>query len=147
MNRRVLNWLLIVITFLVVAAVVAAGLAYKSKSQAERNREAAYQMVLLSYSNEFKLGSPRKSVEDYLRTNNTEFRQMCCVDSSELARRASWDDLVKIGTEAAPWFCSEKNVYIAFQFTDHEQRNGMPKAHNSDTLKAVSIYRWLEGCL
>jgi hypothetical protein len=72
---------------------------------------------------------------------------MCCVDSTETARRDSRDDLVKIGTEDAPWFCSEKNVYVAFQFTDHQQRRGMPKADDLDTLKAVSIYRWLEGCL
>ena len=86
-------------------------------------------------------------MEDYLRAKNIAFQQMCCVDSSELATRASWDDLVKVGTEPAPWFCSENNVYVAFQFTDHAQRKGVPKADNLDSLKAVTIYRWLEGCL
>jgi hypothetical protein len=146
-KKPILMRLLIVVAFLIATIIVGASLRYRSEKQAEQKRAGGYQTTLLSYSGEFKSGSTRKSVEDYLRAKNTKFQQMCCVDSTEFARRASWDDLVKIGTEGAPWFCSEKNVYVAFQFTDHAQRHGMPKADDLDTLKAVSIYRWLEGCL
>ena len=127
--------------------IVGASLRYRSQKQAQRKREEAYQMALLSYSGVLKPGSARKSVEDYFRAKNTAFQQMCCVDSTETARRASWDDLVKIGTEDAPWFCSEKTVYVAFQFSDHQQLHGVAKAHDLDTLKAVGIYCWLERCL
>jgi len=146
-KKPILLRVLIVVAFLIATIIVGAIVRYRSARQAEQKREAAYQTTLLSYSGEFKPGSTRKSVEDYLRGKNTKFQQMCCVDSTETARRASWDDLVKIGTEDAPWFCSEKNVYVAIQFTDYQQRHGMPKADDLDTLKAVSIYRWLEGCL
>ncbi len=59
------------------------------------------------------------------------------------------DDLVKIGEEEHPWFCSEHFVYVAFQFVDHVQ---VEKAFSfndddSDTLKALSIYHQLGGCL
>jgi hypothetical protein len=89
----------------------------------------------------------RKEVEDYLRTKKVEFRQMCCVDSSELSRRHSWDDLTKIGEEDAPWFCGEINVYVAFQFTDHGKQEPGWRADDRDTLRAVTVYQWAEGCL
>jgi hypothetical protein len=90
----------------------------------------------------------RKEVEHYLHTRNVEFRQTCCVDSSELSTRGSWDDLTKIGEEGHPWFCSEHNVYVAFQFTDHTKKVGVDfEADDMDTLKAITLYHWLEGCL
>ena len=73
---------------------------------------------------------------------------MCCVDAMELSKRKSWDDLTRLGEEEAPWFCSENNVYLAFQFIDgsRQQTNGW-KADDLDTLKSITIYHWLEGCL
>jgi hypothetical protein len=58
----------------------------------------------------------------------------------------AYDDLVKIGQEDVPWFCSENNVYIAFQFLG-SQKNSLPRADTSDRLKDVTIYRKLDGCL
>jgi hypothetical protein len=89
----------------------------------------------------------RKEVEDYLRAKKLEFRQMCCVDTKEF-RKIPWDDLVKIGEEDAPWYCSSTDVYLAFQFTKGAQfKEGMWRADDLDTLKAVSIHRSLETCL
>ena len=99
-------------------------------------------MALRSYSQILKPGMKRKEVEDYLSAKNTPFRQMCCVDQKHL-NRTVYDDLVKIGKEDAPWFCGENNVYIAFQF-DGPKRSIGPTADASDTLSAITMYRWLE---
>jgi hypothetical protein len=88
----------------------------------------------------------RKEVEDYLRARHINFRQMCCVDVKTFSKGV-YDDLAQIGQEDAPWFCSEKNIYIAFQFTGQARNAAGWGADDSDKLKTVSIYRWLEGCL
>jgi len=67
-----------------------------------------------------------------------------------MSNRSSLDDLVKIGKEDAPWFCSENNVYIAFQFIDREREQAVGftlHTDDLDSLKSVTIYPWLEGCL
>lgn len=117
------------------------------KVRAQEEREAAYSVKLRSFTQLLKPGMTRKEVEGYLRTKNLDFQQMCCVDHSEMGSRSSWDDLTKIGEESPPWFCGEKNVYVAFQFTDHARRDGVAKADDADMLRRVSIYRWLERCL
>ena len=89
----------------------------------------------------------RKEVEDHLRARNVKFRQMCCVEEDKRFSTNVYDDLVKIGQEDAPWVCSEKNVYVAFQFIGPHQDGLGPAADASDRLRAISIYRWLEGCL
>ncbi len=116
--------------------------------RAERKRETAYQLALRTYSEALKPGRSRKEVEDYLRTRNVRFLQMCCVETKSYSKGV-YDDLVRIGQEQAPWFCSENNVYVAFQFinrgrTDTDKAAG---ANASDILTAVTIFHWLEGCL
>ena len=66
---------------------------------------------------------------------------MCCVEE-----RSAYADLVKIGKEKVPWFCSEHSVYAAFQFAAPEPHD-IPHAHDSDVLKKITIFHWLEGCL
>ena len=125
------------IAVIVALSVVGIRHALEQRSQQkheQQKREPIYQSKLLSYSAVLKPGMSRKEVEDYLRTKNITFRQMCCVDFKDTSPRG-YDDLAKIGQEPAPWACSEKNVYVAFQFD------------SSDTLKSVTLYRWLEGCL
>jgi hypothetical protein len=136
--------ILLLILVLFIAGLCVLGVRYRLKKQAQRRREAAYQVALHSYTQILKPGMIRKEVEGYLRTKNIPFRQMCCV--GDFSKR-SWDDLTKIGEEDTPWFCSENNVYVAFQFTDRGQHEAMWQANDLDTLKAVTIYRWLEGCL
>jgi len=73
---------------------------------------------------------------------------MCCVNPRESPNRSSLDDLVKIGQEEIPFVCTENNVYVAFQFADHEHRHDYEiRDSDLDTLRAVTIYRQLEGCL
>jgi hypothetical protein len=113
-------------------------------------REARYQTVLAKYTHELEPGTSREQVERHLQTDGRRFRQMCCVANFRgqyvNLKGAGYDDLVKIGEESAPWFCSENNVYIAFEFN--------PKSHvelsdtnGSDVLKRVSLFHQLEGCL
>ena len=89
----------------------------------------------------------RKEVEDYLRARNANYQHICCVAARKLSIRHSWDDLVKIGEESAPWFCSKNNVYLAFQFIDHDPQQKAQRDDDLDTLKSVTIYPMLEGCL
>ena len=137
------------LTFVALAlSVVGGGTWYGLKAQAQGRREAAYQMTLRSYDQVLKPGMTRGKVEGYLGARNTPFERMCCVDAARLSERASWDDLVMIGQEKPPWFCSENYIYVAFQFIDHEPPPGSAKtADDLDTLKSVSIYRQLGGCL
>jgi hypothetical protein len=125
--------------------VVAFGVRQVLEKRAEQKREVAYQSALRSYSEHFRSGMTRKEVEDYLRARNIRFQQMCCVDHK--LSKTVWDDLTKIGQERAPWFCSENNVYIAFQFSGLERKGVGGSADPSDMLMAVSVYHWLEGCL
>ena len=132
---------------LVVAGLFLLGIRHELKKQAQKKREVTYQSELRSYSQALKTGTTRKEVEDYLRSKNAAFSQMCCVGES--AKRHSQDDLVKIGEEEHPWFCSEHFVYVAFRFADHVQiENGYSfKDDDSDTLKTLSIFHQFGGCL
>jgi len=113
-------------------------------------REAQYQTVLAKYTTELKPGMSREQVEQGLQTNGTRFKQMCCVANFRGEHASligsSWDDLVKIGEESAPWFCSEENVYIAFEFNPKSQSE-RAETNRSDILKKVSVFHHLEGCL
>jgi hypothetical protein len=147
-RARIGRWPVKLMFVVLALSILAVSTRYELNRQAQKRREAVYQKTLRSYSEVVKPGMSRKEVEGYLRTKNTTFMQMCCVGAATLSERSSLDDLVKIGKEGAPWFCSENNVYIAFQFADYE-RKGEPgwTANDLDTLKSVTVYRWLEGCL
>jgi hypothetical protein len=113
-------------------------------------REAYYQTVLAKYAGELKPGMSREQVEQRLQTDRRQFRQMCCV--ANFRRQyvslldAGWDDLVKIGEESTPWFCSGNNVYIALEFNP-KSKDELPKTNVSDILKRVSVFHQLERCL
>jgi hypothetical protein len=74
-------------------------------------REAHYESVLAKYASVLKPGMRREQVEPRLQTDGRRFNQMCCVANFRGEHASfvgsSWDDLVKIGEESAPWFCSE----------------------------------------
>ena len=88
-------------------------------------------------------------MEDYLSAKKVSFRQTCCVSVKEFSKGVydnTYDDLVKIAQEEVPWFCSENNVYVAFQFLG-SYKNSISGAEPSDILKDVSVYHRLEGCM
>ena len=85
----------------------------------------------------------RKNVEDYLRSKGVSFFQESGTVSTD---DSALSDLAKIGEEKHPWYCSEHNVYLAFHFTaDHPQ--GLFPHSDTDTLKTITVYHQLEGCL
>jgi len=136
-------WRLVAAVVVFTFVVVAINNVREKRSQ--QKRDVAYQTALRSYSEVFKPGMTRKEVEDFLRARNKVFRHRCCVDIKK--SMDVWDDLVKIAQEDAPWVCSEKNIYIAFQFAGTEPHPTPPSVEPSDKLTAVTIYPWLEGCL
>ena len=113
-------------------------------------RESGYQTVLAQYAVELKPGMTREQVERRLQTNGKGFKQMCCVANFKgeyvSFDRAGYDDLVKIAKESVPFFCSENNVYIAFEFNPKSQVE-LSNTNNSDILKRVSVFHQLEGCM
>jgi hypothetical protein len=139
------RWRLPTAAFIVILLSVVA-VRYTLGKRAQQKREASYESALRFYSEALKPGMTRGEVEEYLQTHNVRFRQMCCVDVKDFSKGV-YDDLMKIGGEDAPWFCSQKNVYIALQFTGVRRGTNSWYALGNDTLAAVSIYRWLEGCL
>jgi hypothetical protein len=141
--KRVLLPLLL----LVGVGLLAVGTRYGLKLQRKRKREAAYQSALLSYTQVLKPGMTRKEVEDYLRAKNIDFGQMCCVVGIQPHPKHSLDDITKVGQEDVPWFCSEHYIFVAFQFEDHGQYKSILGADDKDTLKSVTIYHELGGCL
>jgi len=143
------RWFLYLAITLIAAFAVGWRIHHVAEEKAQSKRELEYQENLRSYSEVLKTGMSRKEVEDYLSAKKIRFRQMCCVDRKKFSWEVydnTYDDLVKIGQEDVPWACSENNVYIAFQFLG-PNRNSVPAAEPSDTLKDVSIYHWLEGCM
>jgi hypothetical protein len=109
---------------------------------AQKRREAAYQATLQPYSDVLKPGMTRKSDEDYLQSKGIKFERMCCIDE-----RSAYADLVRIGKEKHPWYCSEHIVYIAFQFVDEPHEGLRSSDKDSDKLKSITVHHSLEGCL
>jgi hypothetical protein len=113
-------------------------------------REAYYQIVLSRFTTELNVGMTRREVESHLKTSGKSFSQMCCVAAHRGEHvnfvGSGWDDLVKIGQESAPWFCSKKNVYVAFEFNPKSEHE-LPDTNVSDILKRISLLHSLEGCM
>jgi hypothetical protein len=142
-----------VLTITAAIAVVIFGVSFVRNVQERHKaaeREVNYQIVLAKYSSSLKPGMTREQIERYLQNAQMRFRQMCCVASFRRqyvnAVGAGWDDLVKIGEESAPWFCSENNVYVAFEFNP-KSKGELADTNGSDILKRVSVFHQLEGCM
>lgn len=135
---------------LVVAVLlVTFGIRHVVADRARRKRESEYAKVLQSFSTVLKTGMTRKQVEDYFKDKNISFSQTCCISVKQFSPGVydnAYDDLVKIGEDEVPWFCSQYNVYIAFQFLG-SAKNGLPNSGSSDKVKDVTIFRRGEGCL
>jgi hypothetical protein len=140
MNKK--RW----VVSLVVVVLIALGIYAIQRSlarRAEQKRLAEYQRVTKEYADTLPVGISRVEVENYLRTRGRRFQQSCCVG----VPRNAWADLIKIGEESAPWYCSRSNVYVAFEFGATAESRSMPKALDDDKLLSVSLYQRLEDCL
>jgi hypothetical protein len=123
------------------ALLCAASLEGQTSRKVHTQRDAAYESVVESYTKNLKSGTIRKVVESYFRSKDVRFQQTCCFGG-----RHTPDDLVKIGQEPAPSYCSRTNIYAAFEFSG-EERHPSSKALDSDKLERVSLLRWPEDCL
>jgi hypothetical protein len=136
------RWLVLLIPAAVLTVVLAAR--YINQEAARKRREIGYADALKSYSQALQPGMTRKDVENYLRSKNTKFTWIFTAFG---ARRVSQTaDIVKIGEEAAPWFCSEAYVYVAFEY----KFTGIEDIHRqdpSDILERIELFQPYTGCL
>ena len=127
----------LLVTTLIVVAVVR-----HASTQAQAARELSYQASVRSYVARFQVGISREDVERQLRDGGVHFQQL----SGGGLEEPTYSDLIKIGKEPTPWFCSEHNVYVALQFAAFDQSHPSD-SKPSDVLKRVTLFKWLEGCL
>lgn len=133
------RWRVAVVVVVLIVAVVAAFQWYSRRAQ--RKRDAQYQSALFSYSHQFPLGASREVVESYLRARGIAIQQQ----SGETDFDAM-TDLIVIGHDPVPWYCSSSPVYIEFHFHARQQDHQF-KADSSDILKNVRLDSRGEGCL
>lgn len=134
------RFLLVLVAILIVvssAMILRSGL----KTRAKKKREVSYQSIVQAYSRDFQPGTNRKDVESKLQARKVRILQMCCIEE-----RSANADLLQIGKEDAPWFCSENYVYVAFEFMAQESHDRW-KSYDSDVLTKVRLYSRLGGCL
>jgi hypothetical protein len=111
----------------------------------DRERAATYETALQTYRQALPLGTTRQDVEAYLQKMGRPVRRMCCMDSSRSADERVLDLLTKVGVEPAPFYCSERNVYVGFEFAPsvpHPKVDGTA----SDRLTRIRLFHWTEGC-
>jgi hypothetical protein len=137
MKRRLL--LSIVAVIIVMASAIA--VRNHGRSVAQKKREVAYQSALQNYSRDLRPGLRRTEVEGYLRARNVNFSWIYTGFGGR--RESQYADILKIGEEAAPWYCSEAYVYVAFEFSGVEKF----KQDDSDLLERIEIFRPYTGCL
>jgi hypothetical protein len=104
------RWSSIVLLVMITATAVWLGL-NRREVRLKRERAAAYQHALRSYTDTLPPAAIRKRVEDELRAQGVQYERVSGFDSTK-----AYADLVKIGTEPAPWYSSKNNVYIKFAF-------------------------------
>jgi hypothetical protein len=117
-----------------------------TEAEQQRVKAGLYVKTVASYAEMLKPGMTRKEVETYLKANNIQFQQMCCVVRGKMKK--SWDDLIEIGQEPAPFVCSKHGVYAALVFSDSTPAaDKVDPADERDVLQSLSVYHQLEGCM
>ena len=104
---------------LVVFLVIVCGPSWQLRAACTRKkREAEYQSTFRTYQAAL---APGTLVERYLESKAARFGRVCCTFSEH-----TFSDVVKIGEELEPWYCSRTFVCIEFQFssgTNHQVRS------------------------
>jgi hypothetical protein len=89
------RWLLVLIALVI--AVSALAVRSSVRATASRKREIGYQIELRTYSEALHPGMTRRELEDYLRSNNTNFTWVFAAYGGR--RVGQYADLVKIGED------------------------------------------------
>lgn len=113
---------------------------YWRETLERHRREETYQSVLASYQGALASGLLREQVENYLHSTAIHFERLCCSDPEYSA-----SDLVEVGKEPSPWYCSRSIVYVEFHFSTGS--NNSLRFDPSDRLKKIGLYRRMEDCL
>jgi hypothetical protein len=127
---------------MIVGAVcfVGFGIRYTILLKAQRKREAVYHATFRSYQGSLSVGMTRGSVESYLKSKNVSF-----FPAGENSR---WNDYIKIGEEAPPWFCSSLGVFVVLEFSGPQPSGReLVRASEDDTLARLRLSHSAGGCL
>lgn len=138
-KNKLIPWLLSVV--IVVAAVLAVESTIRIRG--ERKRQALYQSILRQYSTTLRPGTQRGEVEAVLASQGREFQQTCCLLKNS---QNAPEDIVKIGSEPKPSHCSEKDMYLVFEF-ESPPGPTVRETNASDRLRRVALVPWLGSCL
>jgi hypothetical protein len=135
------RWLSVVLPVITVAAAAWLGVPLRDVRM-KQARAIHYQQKLRSYTDLLSPGATRKQVEDALRARGIRYERVSGFDTSLV-----YADLVKIGTEPAPWYCSKKNVYVKFAFDAANPGLNQITDSDRDVLLSIAITPWLQDCL
>jgi len=125
-----------------VAALSAYLIHARIESKAEKTLEAYYESKLREYAEQFKTGLTRRQVEAQLIARGIPFHRICCLHPHDYVLT----DVVKIGEEKGPWYCSGIWINVAFEFHADEAHDPL-KGSETDVLDKVGIFRQADGCL
>jgi hypothetical protein len=113
------------------------------RNDVKAKRREGRQAELTKLSEVLKPGITRKQVEDYLRTQNLTFRQICRNQNQEVFATE-----VLVAQEEPLWFCSGWGVYVDFEFTALEpDRYSIRPPSDGDVLSDMHLVRKGDGCL
>ena len=115
------------------------------ETRAGRARQALYQQAVKEFSDALKPGTARSEVESYLRSRDRKFSHVFGPGLSNSASDGA-ADLVKIGAEKAPPYCSGLDIFVALRFSSM-QAGPMLHVSESDKLKDVVLYSMPVDCL
>jgi len=82
----------------------------------------------------------RQEVKDYIRGQGIGFTE-------RYEPGGPFSVLVRVGEEAAPWYCSEWPDYVASEFAIIEPHDWRSRPSDSDLLHKVHLTSNGEGCL
>jgi hypothetical protein len=135
------RWLSVV--FLVITVATAVWLSVHLRDvRMKRERAIHYEQKLRSYTDVLSPGATRKRVEDVLRARGIQYERVSGFDTSHV-----YADLVEIGTEPAPWYCSKNNVYVKFAFDAADPGLNQISDSDRDVLLSIAVTPWLQDCL
>jgi hypothetical protein len=134
--------ILIIDAVLLTVVVFAIVLHTQRRRRAAALRMIQYQAQVHQYSEILPLGTTRAEINRYLHARGMKAFQMCCVST----HHRGWSELLKIGQESAPWYCSEENIYVGLEFDSTQSQESANEA-DGDPLADVTLFPWLEGCL
>ncbi len=110
-------------------------------NEGEAGEGRADQVELQKYRSQFRIGLLRHEAATALRGKGVKFFDICC--PSDTGR---FSQLIKIGENPKPPFCSEYGVYISLDCAAKSSGEAL-RPRKDDVLKGIELRRWGTGCL